>query len=105
MRRTSESLTDAQPTFDAIAVNATRLCHAVNDFVFRYDGELIHVAAYHNVGGDELDAIRGGALTAVYDVDVSGKCEVRGVGCHTRDEITYKNANRALAVRRRPDGA
>jgi two-component system, NtrC family, sensor kinase len=58
LRRTSESLTDAQPTFDAIAVNATRLCDAVNGFVFRYDGELIHVAAYHNVGGDELDAIR-----------------------------------------------
>jgi two-component system, NtrC family, sensor kinase len=57
LRRTSESLTDAQPTFDAIAVNATRLCDAVNGFVFRYDGELIHVAAYHNVGGDELDAI------------------------------------------------
>jgi signal transduction histidine kinase len=58
LRRTSESLTDAQPTFDAIAVNATRLCDAVNGFVFRYDGELIRVAAYHNVGGDELDAIR-----------------------------------------------
>ena len=58
LRRTSASLTDAQPTFDAIAVNATRLCDAVNGFVFRYDGELIHVAAYHNVGGDELDAIK-----------------------------------------------
>ena len=58
LRRTSESLTDAQPTFDAIAVNATRLCDAVNGFVFRYDGGLIHVAAYHNVGGGELDAIR-----------------------------------------------
>jgi signal transduction histidine kinase len=58
LRATSESLTDVQPTFDAIAVNATRLCEAVNGFVFRFDGELIHVAAYHNVGGDELDAIR-----------------------------------------------
>ena len=59
LRLTSESLTDAQPTFDMIAVNATRLCDAVNGFVFRYDGELIHVGAYHNVGGEELDAIRG----------------------------------------------
>ena len=58
LRLTSESLTDARPTFDAIAVNAVRLCDAVNGFVFRYDGALIDIAAYHNVGGDELDAIR-----------------------------------------------
>ena len=58
LRLTSESLADAQPTFEAIAVNAAQLCDAVNGFVFRYDGELIYIAAYHNVGGDELDAIR-----------------------------------------------
>ena len=79
LRRTSESLTDAQPTFDAIAVNATRLCDAVNGFVFRYDGELIHVAAYHNVGGDELDAI-----TRVFPI-APGRGSVTARAILTRD--------------------
>src|SRR5262249_14586355 len=49
---------DVQPTFDAIAASAVRLCRAVNGLVFRFDGELIHLAAYHNLGGNELDAVR-----------------------------------------------
>jgi two-component system, NtrC family, sensor kinase len=53
----SSSPTDVQPTFEAIAESATRLCGAVNGLVFRFDGELIHVAAQYNIGGAELDAI------------------------------------------------
>src|SRR5262249_43898273 len=56
LRVISSSPTDVQPVFDAIAASAVRLCGAVNGAVFRYDGKLIHVAAYHNVAGDELAA-------------------------------------------------
>jgi GAF domain-containing protein len=57
LRIISSSPTNVQPTFEAIAESATRLCGAVNGLVFRFDGELIHVAATHNIGDVELDAI------------------------------------------------
>jgi GAF domain-containing protein len=46
----SSSPTDVQPTFDAIAVSATRLCEGEQGTVFRFDGRLIHMVA-HNGGG------------------------------------------------------
>jgi GAF domain-containing protein len=46
----SSSPTDVQPTLDAIAVSATRLCEAEQGTVFRFDGRLIHMVA-HNGGG------------------------------------------------------
>jgi GAF domain-containing protein len=58
LRIISGSPTDAQPTFDAIAECATRLCDAVNSLVFRYDGELLHLAAHHNVVPERLEAVR-----------------------------------------------
>src|SRR4030095_9964136 len=57
LRVISSSPTNVQPTFEAIAESATRLCGAVNGLVFRFDGELIHVAAHHSIGGAELNAI------------------------------------------------
>src|SRR5215831_10082034 len=54
----SGSPTDAQPTLVAIAECATRLCDAVNSLVFRYDGELLHLAAHHNVIPERLEAVR-----------------------------------------------
>src|SRR5262245_21372559 len=42
----SSSPADAQPVFDAIAVNALRLCDAEGVVVVRYDGALLHVAAH-----------------------------------------------------------
>jgi GAF domain-containing protein len=50
----SSSPTDVQPVFDAIAASAVRLCGAANGAVFRFDGELIHIAAYHNISGEKL---------------------------------------------------
>jgi len=58
LRIISGSPTDAQPTFDAIAESATRLCDAVNSLVFRYDGELLHLAAHHNVIPERLEAVK-----------------------------------------------
>ena len=44
----SSSPTDIQPVFETIAANALRLCSATFGAVFRFDGELIHLAALHN---------------------------------------------------------
>jgi signal transduction histidine kinase len=45
LRAISQSQTDVQPVFEAIAQNAKRLFHALGAFVFRFDGELLHEGA------------------------------------------------------------
>src|SRR5262249_10963237 len=54
----SSSPTDVQPTFEAIARSARRLCDAANAMVFRFDGELIHLAAYDSLDPEQLAAVR-----------------------------------------------
>src|SRR6202165_5819259 len=49
LRVISSSRTDAQPVFDTIAANALRLCDGRFSAIFRFDGELIHIAALHNL--------------------------------------------------------
>jgi two-component system NtrC family sensor kinase len=49
LRVISNSRTDAQPVFDTIAANALRLCDARFSAVYRFDGELIHMAAFQNL--------------------------------------------------------
>jgi two-component system, NtrC family, sensor kinase len=58
LRVISSSPTAVQPTFDAIAASATRLCAALNSLVVRFDGRLMHLAAYHNVSPERLDALQ-----------------------------------------------
>src|SRR5215471_9536226 len=57
LRVISSSPTNVQPTFEAIAVSATQLCDAVNGLVIRFDGELMHLAAHHNLSPERLDAL------------------------------------------------
>jgi signal transduction histidine kinase len=48
LRVISTSPTDLQPVFETIAENALRLCDAAVSGVLRFDGALIHLAAYRN---------------------------------------------------------
>src|SRR5262249_8657054 len=58
LRVISSSPTDVQPTFEAIAASARRLCDAANAMVFRFDGNLIHLAAHDGLDPDQLAAVR-----------------------------------------------
>jgi GAF domain-containing protein len=57
LRVISQSQTDVQPVFDTIARNAVRLCSAAFSYVFRFDGQLMHVVAHHNVSEEGLAAL------------------------------------------------
>jgi len=57
LRVISRSPTDVQPVFDAIAASAVRLCDAVNALVMRFDGQLIHISAHHNVSPERLASL------------------------------------------------
>ena len=48
LRAISSSATDAQPVFQNIAESAVRLSGALFGSVYRFDGELIHMAALYN---------------------------------------------------------
>jgi GAF domain-containing protein len=58
LRVISQSPTDAQPVFDTIVAHALRLCDAPGSGVYRFDGELIHVAALRNIDPAGVDAVR-----------------------------------------------
>src|SRR5215470_9581293 len=54
----SSSPTDVQPVFETIAARAKRLCDARECAVFRFDGELIHLAAQADTDADWANALR-----------------------------------------------
>jgi GAF domain-containing protein len=59
LRVISSSPTDVQPVFDAIASSATRLCDGLWGLVFRFDGEMITLAADYGSSPEGLEVIRG----------------------------------------------
>src|SRR5262245_57855690 len=54
LRVISNSPTELEPVFMAIVESAARLCNARFSALYRYDGELIHIAAHHNLTPEVL---------------------------------------------------
>ena len=52
------SPTDAQPVFETIVRNAVSLCGSLFANVFRFDGELLHFVAGHNVGPSYVELLQ-----------------------------------------------
>jgi len=48
---------DVQPVFETIVRNAVSLCGSLFANVFRFDGELLHFVATHNVGPNYVDLL------------------------------------------------
>jgi signal transduction histidine kinase len=55
----SSSPTDVQPVFDAIAERAMTLCEARIGAVTQFDGEWLHLVAFHGVTQQAADTMRG----------------------------------------------
>ncbi len=54
----SGSPTDVQPVFDTIVANAVNLCGARMGAVYRFDGELVHIAAHYNYPPEAVEVLR-----------------------------------------------
>jgi two-component system, NtrC family, sensor kinase len=52
------SPTDVQPVFETIVRNAVSLCGSLFANVFRFDGEVLHWVASHNVGPSYVDLLK-----------------------------------------------
>ncbi len=57
LRVISQSPTDIQPVFDAIARNAVSLCGGIRALVLRFDGVMLHVAGHHNIDPHGVEQI------------------------------------------------
>jgi two-component system NtrC family sensor kinase len=58
LRLIRASPTDLQPIFETIVRNAVSLCGSLFANVFRFDGELLHWVASHNVGPSFVDLLK-----------------------------------------------
>ena len=58
LRVISASVADAQPVFETIVRNARSLCGSLFANVFRFDGELLHFIASHNVNPAYVDLLK-----------------------------------------------
>jgi len=58
LRAISRAQTDAQPVFEIIAASALQLCAAGFGQLALYDGELLHMTAFHNVRPEGVEALR-----------------------------------------------
>ncbi|MBR0714772.1 GAF domain-containing protein [Bradyrhizobium liaoningense] len=58
LRVISNSPTNLQPVFDTIVKFAPRLCGANHCVLYRFDGELLHLVAHHNLPGELLEMLR-----------------------------------------------
>jgi len=59
LRVISSSRIDVQPVFDTIAASVLRLCDARFSAVFRFDGEIIHIAAFRNLTPEGTGVFHG----------------------------------------------
>ena len=81
----SRSPQDAQPVFDAIAVNALRFCDAKGAVVVRYDGALMHVVAHHNVDPEAIDLLQRQFPLAPHHRHPMGRAILDGAVVHVPD--------------------
>jgi two-component system NtrC family sensor kinase len=88
LRVISSSPTNTQPTFDAIAQSATRLCDAVNGIVLRYDGVLLHLAAHHNLVRERLEAVERVFPRLADRGSVAGRVVMSSAVVHVEDIST-----------------
>ena len=85
LRVISSSPTDVQPVFETIAATALRLCNAKLCTVFRFDGQLIHLVALHQVSTEGAVAYRDAYPAAPGRAGGTHRAILTGSVVHIRD--------------------
>ncbi len=84
----SNSPTDVQPVFDAIARSAMRLCEGSMVVVSRYDGELIHLAAHAHLTTEGAKIVQQSFPMRPGRDIVTGRTILEGTVVHVADAQT-----------------
>jgi two-component system, NtrC family, sensor kinase len=98
LRVISSSPTDVHPTFEAIARSARRLCEAAHGMLFRFDGALIHLAAYDNLEADQLQAVRSVFPIRPGHESVTARAILTRSLVHVRDRSEAPNSSTVFSA-------
>ena len=91
LRTISTSPTAVQPVFETIVRYAVALCGSLFANVFRFDGELLHHVASHNVGKDYVDLLRAKYPMRPDPSQVSGRVLLTKSVVRLEDALTDPN--------------
>jgi two-component system, NtrC family, sensor kinase len=96
MIRTSPA--DVQPVFEMIVRNAVSLCGSKHANVFRFDGELLHFVASHNIGGrSPVDMLREKFPMRPDSSQVAGRAVLKKEIIRLEDALTDPDYDRRIA--------
>jgi GAF domain-containing protein/anti-sigma regulatory factor (Ser/Thr protein kinase) len=85
LRAVRDSRADVGPVLDTIARRAAQVCHGLFTVVYRFDGALIHLAAWHDFTPAGLEALRRQFPTPPGDASVAGRAIRDGRVIHVTD--------------------
>jgi signal transduction histidine kinase/CHASE3 domain sensor protein len=91
LRVISTSPTEVQPVFETIVRNAVALCGSLFANVFRFDGELLHFIASHNVGPDYVELLRAKYPMRPDSSQVSGRAVLTRSVVRVEDALADPN--------------
>jgi class 3 adenylate cyclase len=100
----SQSSTDVQPVFNMIVERAVELCGAAFGFVLRYDGQIISIAAHHNLDAEALRGLQTVWPMAPKPESLVGRAILERRVVHVHDILTepaypYSSTQKALGYR------
>jgi len=98
LRVISQSPTDVQPVFDAIAREAMRLCGASYGVVGRYDGQLLHLAAHEHVRPEGVEAMKRLFPTRPSRATTSSRAILERAVVHVADALADPDYDKSVAV-------
>jgi signal transduction histidine kinase/putative methionine-R-sulfoxide reductase with GAF domain len=93
----SQSPTDVQPVFDAIAREAMRLCSASYGVVGRYDGQLLHLAAHAHVLPEGVEAMERLFPTPPSRATTSSRAILERAVVHVADALADPDYDKSVA--------
>jgi two-component system, NtrC family, sensor kinase len=89
---------DVQPVFEMIVRNAVSLCGSKHANVFRFDGELLHFVASHNIGGrSPVDMLREKFPMRPDSSQVAGRAVLKKEIIRLEDALTDPDYDRRIA--------
>ena len=100
LRVISTSRTDVQPVFEMIVRSAVALCGSLFANVFRFDGELLHFVASHNVGPSYVELLRAKYPMRPDFSQVSGRVLLTKSVVRLEDVLTDRDCDITLVTYR-----
>jgi signal transduction histidine kinase len=97
LRVISGAPTDVRPVFDTIVATAVRLCAARMGALFRFDGELLHLAAHHNYTPEVLEVLNRTHPRPPQHDQASGRAILTGAVAQIEDTLTDPHYHQEMA--------